>query len=58
MRHRARSDVRAGVCVVTGKEGGAGCVLGDRVRNVASANRTGFVYPREENIVTICREIR
>lgn len=37
---------------------GEGCVLGDRVRNVASANRTGFVYPREENIVTICREIR
>lgn len=54
MRHRARSDVRAGVCVWR-----EGCVLGDRVRNVASANRTGFVYSRrEENIVTICREIR
>lgn len=35
-----------------------GCVPGDSERNVAPANRTGFVYPREENIVTICREIR
>lgn len=57
MRHRARGVMRAGVCGVEGWRGG-GRVPGDRVRNVASANRTGFVYSREENIVTICREIR